>query len=209
MNIADRSPAIRHIVFDVGRVLIHWDAEIPYRDLIADNARRRWFLTEVCSPQWNAAQDRGRSWAEGEAELITRFPEEEKLIRAYRKCWPEMIPHALEDSVAILEGLVAAGRDVTLLTNFNDETYAVARARYPFLDLPRGATVSALVGLLKPEREIFDHHRQSYGLDTGATLFIDDSAANVEGARAAGWQAVQFVDAARLQADLAELGIAA
>ena len=201
--------AIGHIVFDVGRVLIHWDAEIPYRDLIAEPARRRWFLSEVCSPAWNAAQDRGRSWAAAEAELIGRFPGEEKLIRAYRERWVEMIPHALEDSVAILQGLLANGRDVTLLTNFNDETFIEARARYPFLDLPRGATVSALVGLLKPERAIYDHHAQTFGLEAGATLFIDDSPANVDGARAAGWHAVQFVDPARLRADLAEFGIAA
>ena len=209
MNGVADAATIRHIVFDVGCVLIHWDAEIPYRDLIADEARRRWFLSQVCSPQWNAAQDRGRSWAEAEAELIGRFPAEEKLIRAFRKRWPEMIPHALDESVVVLEGLVAQGRDVTLLTNFNEETFVEARARYPFLDLARGATVSALVGLLKPEREIFDHHAQTFGLDPGASLFIDDSPANVDGARAAGWQAVQFVGAARLRADLADFGIVA
>ena len=209
MNGSTGSPTIRHIVFDVGGVLIHWDPDIPYRDLIADEMRRRWFLSEVCSPQWNLEQDRGRSWAAGEAELIARFPAEEKLIRAFRERWPEMIPHALEDSVVLLEGLVAQGRDVTLLTNFNDETFAEARARYPFLDLARGATVSALVGLLKPEREIFDHHAQTFRLDAGATLLIDDSQANVDGARAAGWQAVQFIDPARLRADLADFGIAA
>lgn len=209
MNGVIESSTIRHVVFDVGNVLIHWNPEIPYRNLIADETRRRWFLSEVCSPAWNVAQDRGRSWAAGEAELIARFPAEEKLIRAFRKRWPEMIPHALKESVAILEGLVAEGRDVTLLTNFNDETFAEARARYPFLDLARGATVSALVGLLKPERAIFDHHAQTFGLDPGATLFIDDSPINVDGARAAGWRAVQFHDTVRMRADLADFGIAA
>ncbi len=209
MNSADNPPAIHHIVFDVGHVLIHWDPDVVYRDLIADETRRGWFLTEVCSPEWNLEQDRGRSWAAGEAELIARFPAEEDLIRAYRKRWLEMIPYALEGSVAILEGFVAEGRDVTLLTNFNDDTFDEARPRYPFLDLARGATVSALVGLLKPEREIYDHHAQTFGLDPGATLFIDDSPTNVEGARAAGWHAVQFVDPARLRADLAEFGLTA
>ncbi len=207
MSGARGASAIGHVVFDVGRVLIHWDPEIPYRDLVADETRRRWFLSEVCSPQWNAEQDRGRSWTAGEAELIARFPAEETLIRAYRKRWPEMIPHAVAGSVAILKRLLADGRDVTLLTNFNDETYAEARSRYPFLDLTRGATVSALVGLVKPERAIFEHHARAFGLDAGATLFIDDSPANVAGARAAGWQAVLFHDAARLRADLAAFGI--
>ncbi len=49
MNGVNDSPAIGHIVFDVGRVLIHWDPEIPYRNLITDETRRRWFLSEVSS----------------------------------------------------------------------------------------------------------------------------------------------------------------
>ena len=208
MSVANDTPSIQHIVFDVGRVLIHWDPDILYRNLIADETRRRWFLTEVCSPEWNLEQDRGRSWAAGEAELIDRYPAEEELIRAFRQRWLEMVPYALEDSVAIFEEFVAEGRDVTLLTNFNDDTFAEARPQYPFLDLARGATISALVGLLKPEREIYDHHCQTFGLDPDATLFIDDSPVNVEGARAAGWHAVQYVGPGRLRADLAGFGLA-
>jgi 2-haloacid dehalogenase len=55
----------RHIVFDVGQVLIHWDPELVYRQLIPDAERRRWFFDNVCSHAWNREQDRGRSWAEG------------------------------------------------------------------------------------------------------------------------------------------------
>ncbi len=41
-----------------------------------------------------------------------------------------------------------------------------------------------------------------------ATLFIDDSYPNVEGARAAGWQAVHFTGVETLKKDVAELGVA-
>ena len=34
--------AIRHIVFDIGRVLIHYDPELPFLRLIPDAAERRW-----------------------------------------------------------------------------------------------------------------------------------------------------------------------
>ncbi|TIP34807.1 MAG: HAD family phosphatase, partial [Mesorhizobium sp.] len=47
------------------------------------------------------------------------------------------------------------------------------------------------------------------GLDPSASLFIDDSQKNVEGAKAAGWQAVLFTDAPTLKADLERLGIVA
>ncbi len=202
-----RVSEIQHIVFDLGRVLIHWDSEIPYRRLIPDPVERARFLTEVCSPAWNAEQDRGRTWAEAEALLIADHPEHEDLIRAYRKHWPEMIPNHIEGSVAVLEQLLADGRDVTALTNFGDDTFEVARERYPFLDRFRGVTVSARIGLMKPDAAIFRHHAETFGLDPAATLFFDDSPPNIEGARAAGWQAELFEDAEGLRADLARYGV--
>ncbi|MGY6708687.1 MAG: HAD family hydrolase [Rhizobiaceae bacterium] len=198
---------IRHIVFDIGKVLIHYDPELPYRRLIEDEARRRWFLATVCTGEWNIEQDRGRSWADAEALLIERHPEEAELIRAFRANWHEMVPHAYEDSVAILESLIEDGRDVTMLTNFAADTFGEARVKFPFLNRPRGVTVSGEVRLLKPDRAIYELHAQSFDLDPAATLFIDDSEKNVEGARAAGWQAVHFKGAAQLRADLASSGI--
>ncbi len=34
------------------------------------------FLDTVCTPSWNDQLDRGRSFAEGVAELVERFPDE-------------------------------------------------------------------------------------------------------------------------------------
>src|SRR5690554_4075890 len=133
---------IRHIVFDIGRVLIHYDPEIPYTRLIPDPDRRRWFLENVCTSEWNLEQDRGRRWEDGEAVLVAEYPDEAENIRAFRRYWSEMVPHAYEDSVAILEELIDAGHDVTLLTNFAADTFAEARERFPFLQRPRGVTVS-------------------------------------------------------------------
>jgi 2-haloacid dehalogenase len=61
--------------------------------------------------------------------------------------------------------------------------------------------------LIKPDREIYDHHVSAFDLEPAATLFIDDSRKNVDGAIAAGWNAVQFTDATTLRDDLARYGI--
>lgn len=200
---------IRHIVFDVGRVLIHWDPELAYVERIPDPDKRQQFLTVVCSPAWNVEQDRGRSWREAEDLLIAEHPDEEDNIRAFRANWHKMVPHALEDSVAIMCGLMADGHDVTLLTNFASDTFAEAGERFDFLRQTRGATVSAHIGKIKPDREIYDAHVSSFDLTPEATLFVDDSEKNVIGAMQAGWQAVQFIDADTLKRDLASLGIKA
>ena len=193
---------IRHIVFDIGKVLIHYDPDLPYSRLIPDPARRKWFFENVCTHEWNLEQDRGRGWAEAEALLIRDFPGEAENIRGFRKYWHEMVSHSYDDTVAVMIGLIEQGRDVTMLTNFAADTFAEARRRWDFLNRPRGVTVSGEIGLLKPDRAIYDRHAADFGLDPVATIFIDDSRKNVDGAIAAGWQAVLFEGADKLKADL-------
>ncbi|TPJ28402.1 HAD family phosphatase [Mesorhizobium sp. B2-7-2] len=200
---------IRHIVFDIGKVLIHYDPDIPFSRLIPDAEQRKWFFDNVCTSAWNIEQDRGRTWEEAEAALIAEHPDHAENIRNFRRHWHEMVPHAYEDSVAVMLGLIERGHDVTMLTNFAADTLAEARQRFDFLNRPRGVTVSGEIGLIKPDQAIYDHHVAAFGLKPPATLFIDDSQKNVDGAKAAGWQAVLFTDAKALKADLERLGIAA
>lgn len=198
---------IRHIVFDIGKVLIHYDPDLPFSRLIPDPEKRRWFFENVCTSDWNVEQDRGRAWSEAEALLIARYPDEADNIRAFRRHWHEMVPHHYEDTVALMLGLIEDGRDVTMLTNFAADTFSEARAKFPFLGRPRGVTVSGEIGLIKPEKAIYDRHATEFGLEPSASLFIDDSAKNVKGAIDAGWQAVLFEGAEKLEADLRRLGV--
>ena len=133
-------------------MLIHYDPDLPFSRLIPDAAERRWFLDNVCTPDWNVEQDRGRSWDEAERLLIADHPDHADNIRNFRACWHEMVPHAYEESVAMMERLIDAGHDVTLLTNFAADTFDEARRRFPFLERARGVTVSGEVGMIKPER---------------------------------------------------------
>ena len=200
-------PDIRHIVFDIGKVLLHYDPELPFSRLIPDAEERRRFFETVCTGAWNVEQDRGRSWQDAEALLIAEHPAHEDNIRNFRRHWHEMVPHAYDDSVALMEGLIEAGYDVTMLTNFASDTFYEARERFPFLKKPRGVTVSGDIRLIKPDLAIYRHHADAFGLEPAATVFIDDSPHNVEGARKAGWQAVHFTDAATLAGDLGRLGV--
>ncbi len=44
-----RMTEIRHIVFDIGKVLIHYDPHIPFSRLIPDADERHWFFDNVCT----------------------------------------------------------------------------------------------------------------------------------------------------------------
>jgi 2-haloacid dehalogenase len=52
---------IKAVVFDFGGVLIDWSPEYLYRQLIPDEAQRRWFLTHVCAMDWVVRQDGGQN----------------------------------------------------------------------------------------------------------------------------------------------------
>ncbi|MBA8876870.1 HAD family hydrolase [Phyllobacterium myrsinacearum] len=198
---------VKHIVFDIGQVLIHYDPDVAFRSVIPDAAERKWFFDNVCTHDWNIEQDRGRKWADAEALLIADFPDREHHIRAFRQNWHQMITGSIDESVVIMRKLIADGHDVTMLTNFASDTLREAWERFPFLTESRGVTISGDIGLIKPDKAIYDHHVATFAVDPAATLFIDDSAKNVAGAQAAGWQSVQFINPETLRADLARLGV--
>jgi len=198
---------IRHIVLDVGRVLVHYDPHQAYYDLIPDLAERDEFLRVVCSNEWNLEQDRGRSWEDAEAEAIGRHPDKHELIRAFRRNWHKMVSHEYPESIAVFRALVANGHDVTLLTNFAKDTFREAQRRFPALAESRGVTVSGEVGVIKPDPAIYHRHTQSFGLTPSATLFIDDSQKNIDAARGVGWNAELFTDVETFRSDLNRYGI--
>ena len=194
-------------VFDVGNVLIRWDPRNLYRKLIADEAEREDFLARICSPEWNLEMDRGRSFADGVAERVALFPQHEALIRAFDERWLETLDGAVEEAVAILEELRAAGVKTYAITNFSREKFALTRTRYPFLDSFEGIVVSAHEQLLKPDPRIYALLCERHGLAPADCIFIDDSLANVEGARAFGMQGHHFKTAAELRTDLRQQGL--
>lgn len=194
---------IKHIVFDVGQILLYYDAKIPYQRLIPEDDKRQFFFENVCTHEWNLEQDRGRSWADAETQKIRDYPEWETEIRAFRQYWHEMISHPLDERIAQFLRLQDEGHDVTLLTNFASDTFRQAQEMYPFLKTGRGVTVSGDVKLLKPDPAIYDVHTKAFDLDPSATLFIDDSLPNIESCMEFGWQGLHLTDDEDLEPRLA------
>ena len=198
---------IRHIVFDIGNVLLLWDRDRPYRELIPDAAERERFLTRICSMEWHLTLDEGVGIDEAIAEISQRFPHQAELIRAYKSRWLDTLPGAIEGTVDILEALVEQGRDVTALTNFNQDLFRLTVSAYPFLNRFRGITVSGERKMVKPDPAIYAHHAEAFGLQPAATLFFDDSPPNIEAAQKAGWNAEIFTSPHRMREDLGRYGV--
>jgi len=68
-------------------------------------------------------------------------------------------------------------------------------------------TISAEVGLRKPDPRIYQLTLRRLQLEPGETLFIDDKVRNVEGARVLGMEGILFESPAQLQRELLERGL--
>jgi 2-haloacid dehalogenase len=196
------SVATKAVVFDLGGVLIDWDPRHLYRKLLADEAAVEEFLATVCTPEWNAELDRGRPFAEGVAELVERHPEHAANIAAYHERWPEMVAGDIPGTVEVLAELRAAGVPLYALTNWSAETFAITRGRFEFLEWFDGLLVSGEERVTKPDPAIFRLLLDRFGLDPAATVFVDDSEANVAAARRLGIDAIRFTGPEDLRREL-------
>lgn len=197
------------VVFDVGNVLLRWDPRHLYRKLFDDEARMEWFLSTICTSEWNIEQDRGRDWDEAVALLVERHPDHATPIRAFHERWHETVSGVFDDNVALLERLRAAGVPTYCITNFSGPKFIEAQKRFPFLAGFDGAVVSGDERVLKPDPAIYRLLLDRYALEAGACVFIDDSKANAEGARAVGMHAVHYLEPMDLSAELRRLGLPA
>lgn len=202
-----RSPTT--VVFDVGNVLLRWDPRHLYRKIFDDEQRMEWFLSTICTAEWNIEQDRGRDWEEAVALLVERHPEHETPIRAFHDRWHETVSGVFEDNVALLQKLREAGVPTYCITNFSGPKFVEAQKRFPFLAGFDGVIVSGDERLLKPDPAIYELLLSRYGLLAEDCIFIDDSPGNVEGARKVGMHAIHYSEAVDLAAELRRHGIAA
>ena len=60
--------------------------------------------------------------------------------------------------------------------------------------------------MITPEPEIFALSAQRFGVPPSEWVFLDDHLPNVLAARAAGWRALVFTDAAQAERDLRDAG---
>ncbi len=200
-------PSIGAVVFDVGGVLIDWDPRYLYRTLIPDEAVMEHFLAEVCTPQWHAQHDLGASYDDTVPALVAAHPEWADEVRAWDARFHDMYGGCFEGTVDLLTRLRQQGLPVYASTNWGAQSWALAKARYEFLDLFDGALVSGEVGMAKPDPAFFDLLVATFGLDPAHTLYIEDNLVNLRAAGHRGFVTHHFVSPVALAADLRRRGV--
>ncbi len=195
-------------LFDLGRVVLDWEPKRLYDKFFDDPAQRDWFLANVCTMDWHTRHDAGASFADNAAPLIARHPDYEAEILAWGGRWMEMFDGYIEGTPPLLKRLAAHNVPLCALSNMPAETWPWMQAHFPLLEIFRHTIVSGAVGLVKPDARIYTHTLEIMGNPAPEiVLFIDDSARNIEGARALGFQTHLFTGATGLEAALKETGL--
>ena len=195
------------LIFDLGNVLIRWDPRNHYKDRFASAEEMERFLAEITPGTWNHEMDLGKPFAQAIAERAALHPEYAHLLAEWKSQWERMLGGAIDESVALLSELRAAGYRVAALTNWSAETFPVARERFPFLGWFEDIVISGVERIAKPDPAMFALALARTGFVADRTVFIDDNLPNIEGARAAGMHTIHFVSPAQCRGELRDLGL--
>jgi len=179
------------VVFDIGNVLIEWQPERFYDDVVGRAARIAMF-DAVDLHGMNDRVDRGEDFAAVVREVAADNPDHAAAIMLWHDRWIEMAAPVIDRSVRLLRALRRRGVPCFALSNFGIRTFEIAEREYPFLEEFDRRYVSGHMGVTKPDPAIYAMVEADCGIAPGALLFADDRQENIDAAVARGWRGHLF-----------------
>ena len=142
------------VVFDIGNVLLRWDPRNLYRR--CSTTRRGWSGSSRCVLAWTSSSAPTSSrtfprWSRRGRGPSRNSPRD----RLFDTRWVEILGGPIEENVALLRRLRAAGRPVHALSNFASAKFAVSEGLHHFLREFDTRVVSGHVGVAKPDPRIY------------------------------------------------------
>ena len=198
----------KNIVFDLGNVLVRFDAKGHVEKYVQDEKVVELIFNEVFrSKEW-IQYDRGILTLDEVTALVqARVPDEyHDIIKSVVGNWrTELVPHTHMEG--FVEELKSEGYKIYLLSNVSKLFYSF-RNKIPVLANFDGEFISGDYGLIKPEKEIYLEFYKKFDLMPEECFFIDDLGINIESAERTGMKGfVYHGDLDKLRAHMEKLGI--
>lgn len=114
----------------------------------------------------------------------------------------------MQEAMIIDQNLVSLTRKlkkqykIALLSNAQSETVLEILDEHKIRDLFDVIVVSSDIGIIKPDRNIFEHTISKLGCNIQESIFIDDSAINTQAAEKYGLRSIEYVDCPGLEIQL-------
>jgi HAD superfamily hydrolase (TIGR01509 family) len=193
---------------DLGKVLINFSVEQMFRQMgeVAgvEPARVRAAVIESgLQRQYELGQVSSREFYEAFCRGTLSRPDYAALARAANDIFE------LNASILpVVDQLHQAGYRLGILSNTCENHWEHCRAHFPWLnDAFAVHALSFRIGACKPEAAIFHAAAELAGCQPREIFFTDDIAEHVAGAKAVGFDAVQYTGTPQLVADLRQRGI--
>lgn len=193
------------VIFDIGRVLVDFQPDIPLNRHFRDPEIRARLKTAVYNnPAW-AEADRG---VLPESEIVSRFiaadPGLEREIREAYKYSCETIrlfPYTEE----WIRSLKSRGFRVFCLSNYSRRLRETTAGELRFLSLLDGVLFSYACGLIKPDPEIYRLLFQNFDIRPESAVFLDDNGDNIRAANQEHLNTILFAGYEQARAELEAL----
>jgi putative hydrolase of the HAD superfamily len=194
------------VVFDLGGVLAEFGG-VERMGLLAgldddEELWRRWLTCE-----WVRRFERGHCTPEDFAAGVVGDWGLPVTGEAFLAEFREWLVGPLPGAEELVAQTRAAGVPVAVLSNTNKVHWEAGASRWPLVNMFDRAFLSFEVGMVKPDREIFDRVVADLEVAPGQVLFLDDNRINVDAARAAGLQAERVVGVSEARQVLAGAGV--
>lgn len=198
----------KFLYFDLGKVLVDFDIEQMFRQMSevagVDPAR----VEEVVfdgglQRQYEAGQISGPEFYEAFCRQTGTRPD----YHALRRAGSEIFELKLS-MVPVVAQLRHAGHRLGILSNTCESHWEFCTSRYRILTgLFTVHALSYRIGTVKPEAAIFHKAAELAGAEPQAIFYVDDYPDHIAGARAVGFDAVQYTSTPQLVADLSSRGV--
>lgn len=195
------------VVFDIGNVLTDFAwAEFLQNKGYDETMIKRIAKATVESDDW-VEYDKGNLTND---EIVERFVENDPEIGDQLKDAFINIDGIIlkrEKTIPWIKALKAAGYKVLYLSNFSKQALEGCPEAMAFLDETDGGILSYRDHVVKPYPEIYHLLEERYNLTPEKTVFIDDTAVNIEAAINLGWKGIIYKDYEQTAKELKALGV--
>ena len=195
---------IKNIVFDIGNVIVRWAPHEVVKSVFPDKDPEQ-FLKQIY-PIW-LDLNLGKF---SESQAISMYHDQLDISKAKLSYFLDELKTSqkfIPGSIELLQKLYSLGFPLYSITDNVKEILAYHKAHSNFLHYFKGIISSSDVGIVKPDKRIFQYLLDKYELMADESVFIDDLVRNVEGAKSVGMQAFQFIDSESCEKELLKLGI--
>jgi HAD superfamily hydrolase (TIGR01509 family) len=195
------------VLFDLGGVLIEFGGVDSMKELAGIESDEEVWQRSLRCP-WVRDFERGRcspdDFAAGVIDDWGLSVNVATFLDAFRS-WPREPMSAADTLVRSVRRTVPVG----CLSNTNTLHWNDHAARWSIRDAFEFRFLSFEMGLIKPDREMFDRVSELLPVPPHRVLFLDDNTLNVDGAVAAGFRAVRIAGVDEARVALVDTGVVA